>query len=227
MPPDALRARDYALAEVDAFLSASPVGFALLDRDLRYRRINPVLARLYNRGADEIVGQLLEEVLPPEFEAQIAPLMRCVLRTGATLLDRMVVSVSCPPVPEGRSIVSRPSCPCLPRTAPPAPWASSRRTSRGWQDGTRMKEVEESLREEAVFRERFIGVLAHDLRSPLNAIALSAGALLRQGDAPPAWARTVGRIAHAADRMERMIGNLLDLVRSREGAGSRSPPEPH
>ena len=49
-----------------------------------------------------------------------------------------------------------------------------------------MKEVEDSLREEAVFRERFIGVLTHELRNPLNAIVLSAGALLHQGDAPPA-----------------------------------------
>jgi signal transduction histidine kinase len=81
--------------------------------------------------------------------------------------------------------------------------------------------VEAALRAEAVFRERFIGVLAHDLRNPLHAIVGSAGTLLRQGDAPPSWARTLGRIARAAERMERMIGNLLDLVRSREGGGIR------
>jgi signal transduction histidine kinase len=87
------------------------------------------------------------------------------------------------------------------------------------QDVTRLIEVEESLRQDAVFRERFMGVLAHDLRNPLNAIVLSASAQLRQGDAPPAWVCSLGRIARAANRMERMVGNLLDLVRSREGGG--------
>jgi signal transduction histidine kinase len=86
-------------------------------------------------------------------------------------------------------------------------------------DVTRLKEVEEALHTQAAFRERFFGVLAHDLRSPLGAIALSARSLLRQSNAPESWERLVSRIARAADRMERMIANLLDLVRSREGGG--------
>ncbi len=71
-----------------------------------------------------------------------------------------------------------------------------------------------------------MGVIAHDLRAPLSAVALSAGSLLRQQGAPANWVRTLGRIAHAAERMGRMIGNLLDLVRSRQGGGLVIHPRP-
>lgn len=47
-------------------------------------------------------------------------------------------------------------------------------------DGTARHLALERLTEEAEFRERFIGILGHDLRNPLNAIALSARAMLQR-----------------------------------------------
>jgi signal transduction histidine kinase len=73
------------------------------------------------------------------------------------------------------------------------------------------------LEEEARFRERFIGIVGHDLRSPLGAIALAAAMLLQQEDGSDAQARVIRRIARSADRMARMIRDLLDFTRSREG----------
>ncbi|MFY0582055.1 hypothetical protein ACN28S_54205 [Cystobacter fuscus] len=48
-------------------------------------------------------------------------------------------------------------------------------------DITERKRALERMAEEARFRERFIGILGHDLRSPLHAIALSARELGRRG----------------------------------------------
>jgi signal transduction histidine kinase len=82
----------------------------------------------------------------------------------------------------------------------------------------RSKRLGDALREEAQFRERFMGILGHDLRQPLNVLALGAEALLR-ANLPPAEARTARRLSNAAARMDRMVTDLLDMTRSRLGGG--------
>jgi len=78
---------------------------------------------------------------------------------------------------------------------------------------------EEELRRTAEFRERFLGIVSHDLRNPLNSISLSASMLLREQELPVRSKKTAGRIAHSAERMGRMISDLLDFTRGRLGGG--------
>lgn len=66
-------------------------------------------------------------------------------------------------------------------------------------------------RQELVF-----GVLGHDLRNPLSAIGMAAAMLLRHG-LDPKQADLVTQIRRSADRMTRMITDLLDFTRLREG----------
>jgi signal transduction histidine kinase len=68
-----------------------------------------------------------------------------------------------------------------------------------------------------LFRDQFIGVLSHDLRTPLGAITAAAALLAVPEDNPQRRSRVVGRILNSAQRMERMIGDLLDLTRTRLG----------
>jgi signal transduction histidine kinase len=75
--------------------------------------------------------------------------------------------------------------------------------------------AEALLRDEAVFRERFIAALGHDLRQPLSAISALAATMTRERDADP----RAHRIAQASQRMARMLDDLLDVSRSRLGAG--------
>jgi signal transduction histidine kinase len=67
------------------------------------------------------------------------------------------------------------------------------------------------------FRDQFIGILSHDLRNPLGAIMAGAGLLAVPDDNPPRRSRAVTRIMSSAQRMERMIGDLLDMTRTRLG----------
>jgi PAS domain S-box-containing protein len=69
------------------------------------------------------------------------------------------------------------------------------------------------------FRELFVGMLGHDLRSPLASIVTGAGLLLQHAGAAPEVRRTADRITAAATRMRRMIEQLLDLTRSRLAGG--------
>jgi signal transduction histidine kinase len=86
------------------------------------------------------------------------------------------------------------------------------------QSVNQLMALQEERERTAHFRELFIGVVGHDLRSPLAALKTGAKYLLQAGTSEP-HARLLARMAHAADRMERMIDQLLDLTRSRLGGG--------
>jgi signal transduction histidine kinase len=77
----------------------------------------------------------------------------------------------------------------------------------------------ETLHSQGAFRERFIGILGHDLRSPLQAIVFMTAALRKRDDTTLPQQKLVDRISGSADRMSRMIADLLDLTRTRLGSG--------
>lgn len=73
------------------------------------------------------------------------------------------------------------------------------------------------LQQEQAVRERLLGIVGHDLRTPLNAIGLATEVLLGGGSLVGEDARVVALIARSADRMGRMIHQLLDFTRARFG----------
>ncbi|WP_242334037.1 MULTISPECIES: ATP-binding protein [Anaeromyxobacter] len=80
---------------------------------------------------------------------------------------------------------------------------------------------EERERERRVALEvqaRILGIVGHDLRTPLSAIEAGA-TLLSRRTLPPAEARTLARILSSSRRMARMIGDLLDFTRVRDAGG--------
>jgi signal transduction histidine kinase len=69
-------------------------------------------------------------------------------------------------------------------------------------------------------RERFMGILAHDLRSPLTSAVLALDVLKRRGrELPPDVDRSLHLVAKSTARMGRMISDLLDFARSRRPEG--------
>jgi PAS domain S-box-containing protein len=83
-----------------------------------------------------------------------------------------------------------------------------------------LKVAQERLAETAMFRERFIGILGHDLKNPLQAIVLAAAGLLKNPELlQPAQHRAIVRIARSGDRMGRLIRDVLDFTRGRLGGG--------
>jgi len=83
----------------------------------------------------------------------------------------------------------------------------------------KLADAEQKLRVEADFRERFMGMLAHDLRQPLNTIALGSDILSRVETTPARLAGVVALQQKAVGRMKRMIGELLDFTRNRPESG--------
>lgn len=83
--------------------------------------------------------------------------------------------------------------------------------------------VNESMRVYAqrrdLVRERFIAILAHDLRSPLNAITMSVEAMTENGALPAPSVSLAARITRAAQRMARMIDSVTEFARGHLGGG--------
>jgi signal transduction histidine kinase len=75
-------------------------------------------------------------------------------------------------------------------------------------------------------REQFLAILGHDLRNPLNAIIMGATFLTKSESLDDKHARVATRIFNSAERMNRMVGDLLDLTRTRLGAGIPVAPKP-
>jgi signal transduction histidine kinase len=67
------------------------------------------------------------------------------------------------------------------------------------------------------FRDQFVGILGHDLRSPLSTIVTGAALLALPEDNSERRARVATRMLSSAHRMERLITDLLDLTRARMG----------
>ncbi len=67
-------------------------------------------------------------------------------------------------------------------------------------------------------RDEILAVVAHDLRNPLNTVMMAAGLMLETSSPErPAERRQVEIVRRAADRMNRMIQDLLDVKRMESG----------
>lgn len=64
-------------------------------------------------------------------------------------------------------------------------------------------------------QERLVGVVGHDLRTPLSAIRMATALLVRRGGLTDEQARTLSRLGASAARMTGIIRDLLDFSRVR------------
>jgi signal transduction histidine kinase len=81
-------------------------------------------------------------------------------------------------------------------------------------------------REMILTREEFLAIVSHDLRTPLNVIAVSAAVLAEQfpGGAPDSEvSRALGRMQRAAAQMGGMLSDLLDATRFEHGRFRLAP----
>jgi signal transduction histidine kinase len=76
----------------------------------------------------------------------------------------------------------------------------------------------EAERATARFHEEMLGIVGHDLRNPLAAMAVGIE-LLRARIADPDSERVLGRLESSARRMTAIVDQLLDVTRARLGTG--------
>jgi PAS domain S-box-containing protein len=211
----ALQRTEAALRTLDAVIDNSPVGISLFDRERRFIRANGVVARTTGIPEGRHVGRTVAEVVPGapgETDRKIAR----VVETGETIVDEEVV--------DEEVVAEVPTAPGQPRVWQvslfPVASQSGRVTTVGLlsRDITSRKQREQERVENLRFAEQFIGILAHDLRNPLMAIRMAASTL-KNRMAGSGDSKSLDRILSSGERMDRMIGQLLDLTRGRLGGG--------
>ena len=177
------------------------------DEEARVTTWNPAAERLYGYAADEIIGQDIAIIIPPDRRGEERFLLQRVLNgekidhyeTERVRKDGGVVEVSLAVSPirdsygtiVGASVISR--------------------------------NIEDRRRQEALEREiekrDFITRAAHELKNPLTTIAGMAQ-ILRDSEAsldPEDKERVFGSLIRQSDRANRLIGDLLELARLESG----------
>ena len=86
-----------------------------------------------------------------------------------------------------------------------------------FRDVSAEKQTELALKKQALFEQQLIGIVSHDLRNPLNVVALASKVLSMQDDLSGPASKAVLRIQTAADRATRLVRDLLDFTQARLG----------
>jgi signal transduction histidine kinase len=169
------------------------------DRSLRYTwYYNPLTP-------GGVPGRTPEESLPSDEVAQLIATKRGVLERGEGVHDEVDLTLS----PEERRHYREAIEPIRDRSGKVVGIIGAA------TDITEQQRMKQQLTEDLTFREQMMGVLGHDLRSPLNAIGMAGDLLLRRAELAPTARDQVMRIRRASGRMKEMIDTLLDFTRFR------------
>jgi PAS domain S-box-containing protein len=98
-------------------------------------------------------------------------------------------------------------------------------------DRRRTQEAQERHSQEQLtlardFEKWVLAIVGHDIRDPLNAIQLAALSFSHLSDPTGMAKRHAEIVTRGVDRIQHIVGDLLDLSRVREGAGIRIEPKP-
>ena len=85
------------------------------------------------------------------------------------------------------------------------------------RDETERVRMQEALQNEGRFRDQLLAIVGHDLRTPLSGVLMGARYLQAHRALSPPDRSAVDRIIRQAERMNRMVHDLLDYSRLRVG----------
>jgi PAS domain S-box-containing protein len=190
---------EYERARAHALIELASDGIFVADLEGRYLDVNEAGCRMLGYSREEILSMTIMDLILPEERERLSIHRERFLTGGMDVGEWMLRRKN------GSYVAAEVSAKILP--------------DRRWQaivrDIGERKRVEEALRlSEAAARQAtrtrddMLGIVAHDLRNPLSAIAALAAVLQRSGPE-----REIGdEIAYAADRMSRMIRDLVDVA---------------
>jgi len=196
-----LRARE---RELESFFALSPDPLAIIGRDGTLRRVNPAAGAALGVPAEELIGRpYLERIHPddrPTLQAQIERVL------AGSLPMRFVFRVL--------------------RSDGDLRWLSLDAIAHpGADELVAVGRDVTSERTRAELEQQLIGIVSHDLRDPLSAIAMSSQALLLRDDLDPRTRTTAARIHSAVTRGVALVRDLLDFTRARRPGGIPISPQ--
>jgi PAS domain S-box-containing protein len=211
---EAERLRDQLAAErglLEAVLRQLPVGVIIAEPGGRYLLGNTAFESILRhpfKASEDLPGDGVPRGYRPDgtvYQPDEWPLMRS-LRQGETVVREPVRFLHADGSRTEIELSSAPVRDAEGRTVAGVVVAT---------DVSAHHQLQEALRREADVRDKLMGIVSHDLRGPLQAIAAS-GELLRTEALSPAQQKRVARIQTSVRRMDHLIRDLLDFVRVRQ-----------
>jgi len=211
------------LAEMEAIYADVPVGLCVLDRDLRYTRINERMARINGISAADHLGRTVRDMVPDLADA-VEPVLRRVLDTGQGIQDLELSGSTAAAPGATHHLVGR----CSPLSDDSGQVFGVNIVIADVTERKRAEAENRRLYAEACSalkaRDRMLAIVSHDLRDPLNAIRL-ASALCAEDLSEERKQAQLRVIERASAQMERLVEDLLAVARI-EGGGLSVDPQP-
>ena len=203
-----------------AFLAAVfdnlPGGIALLDRDLVFQAVNPTFATVFGRAPDAFVHKHVRDAFPgagSEYGAILAKVLASgepyaayglrIAAAAAPAGEEAYWDFTYAPIRDERGAVTGVMALCFDVTP---------RVRLEQQQITQLHEIDR-------LKDEFLSVISHELRTPLNFITGFASTLDDevQGPLNPAQHEALGKILNGADRMLKLVDDLLDFAKIQSG----------
>jgi PAS domain S-box-containing protein len=186
-----------------------PVAAVRCDREGRFQWVNATYARWAARGAKQLVGRHISEVIGTRAMREIQPFVDRILAGEPLQYERVAELPGL-----GRRWVKWAYTPTFDGAGRVEGWVAT---------GMDIHSEREAERK----RDEFLATLAHELRNPLAPIRNAVAILGRKGPHDPEVAWSQGVIERQIDQLARLIDDLLDIERiSRDKFVLRRAPVP-
>ncbi len=186
-------------ADMDSLMASTDVATVFLDRELKIRKFTPQIVPIFRLIPHDVGRSIGSFAYHMDRPGLVADLQR-VLDTGEILET---------------DIQNRNGCWMYMRILPYRPNANSKVEGvvLTLTDIDKLKLTQEKLSSAVEDRERFLAMLSHEMRNPINAI-LSASHLLEAGQAEaPLLTEAVSVIRRQSGHLARLLDDLLDVSR--------------
>ncbi len=217
--------RTRTLTLLDTLAHNAAEALYLMDAQGRTTYMNPAAERMFGWSRHEAEGRVLHDLLHhsrpdgTRFPMEACPL-GAVMRTGQPVLGHMDIFLH----KDGRRV---------PVACSNAAVVTDGRITGAVlvvHDLTERQRTQEQARQRLEFEQQLIGIVSHDLRSPVTAMLLAAQALMRREDVSAPVLKALARIESSGQRAARLIRDLLDFTQARLGGGipiHRKPADLH